>query len=308
MLSIRSPIDRRAATVGRNDRWRQWATTSGWGCAAVLLLGLAGLTTLLPSARARRARRARQCIVCRRHQRMRRVLLGVVAVILLAGVVTRIALSNGVTSRCDTTRQVAASTAGMPTAWRLTRDVVTAPLTGIVDTYATARGMWVCSRGATSVAVLPHAAGTGGASATTIGDLLIVHGRGSLDPGHTAAVGRHESRHTGQWTVFTMLGGPIALPVLYGVDEAFFPGARNQFERAAGLRDGGYAQPSGFGPKPQWDAIAAILGVGLLLGRRRLRWCSRRVVHGRAAAARTDPGRCPLHSRGWFGPIPGVGT
>jgi hypothetical protein len=67
------------------------------------------------------------------------------------------------------------------------------------------------------------------------------------------------------------------------------------------LRDGGYAQPSGFGPKPQWGAVAAILAVGLLLGRRRLRWCSRLVIDGRAAAGRTDPDRCPLHSRGWFG-------
>jgi hypothetical protein len=232
---------------------------------------------------------------------MRRVILGVFAVILLAGVVARISLRNGVTSRCDAARQVTAATAGMPTTWRLTRDVITAPLTGIVDTYAAARGMWVCSRGAMSVAVLPHAAGTGGASGTTVGDLLIVHGPGSLGPGRAAAVGRHESRHTGQWTVFTMLGGPIALPVLYGVDEAFFPGARNQFERAAGLRDGGYAQPSGFGPKPRWGAVAAILGVGLLLGRRRMRWCSRLVIDGRAAAGRTDPDRCPLHSRGWFG-------
>jgi hypothetical protein len=107
----------------------------------VLSFGLAGLTMLLPSIRARQARRARQCTVCWRHQRVRRAILGGVAVILLAGVVTRISLSSGVTSRCDTARQVAASTAGMPTAWRLTRDVVTAPLTGIVDTYATARGM-----------------------------------------------------------------------------------------------------------------------------------------------------------------------
>lgn len=287
------------STRPSSDRWA-WLTTTGRICAAAVSLGIVGLAAMLPSVRARRARRAARCAVCRRHQKLRRVVVAVLAVILLAGVITRVSLSNGVPSRCDATHQVAAATTGMPTAWRVTRDVVTAPLTGIVDAYAAARGMWVCSRGATSVAVLPHAAGTGGATGTTVGDLLIVHGPGTLAPEHAAAVGRHESRHTGQWTVFTMLAGPFSLPVLYGMDEAFFPGARNQFERAAGLHDGGYARPSGFGPAPQWGAVAAILGCGLLLARRRLRWCSRLVVDGRVGARRADPDRCPLHSRGWF--------
>jgi hypothetical protein len=50
-----------------------------------------------------------------------------------------------------------------------------------------------------------------------------------------------------QWAVLTVIGGPLAFPVAYGIDDFFFPGSRNHFERLAGLEQGGYAHV-GTGP------------------------------------------------------------
>ncbi|MBV8949582.1 MAG: hypothetical protein JOZ99_01810 [Actinobacteria bacterium] len=55
-----------------------------------------------------------------------------------------------------------------------------------------------------------------------------------------AANTAHESRHRAQWAVGTVLGGPLAFPVVYSVADLFFPGARNPFERLAGLKQGNY--------------------------------------------------------------------
>lgn len=54
----------------------------------------------------------------------------------------------------------------------------------------------------------------------------------------------HEVGHRKQWAVGTLLGGPFAFPAAYTIDDFFFPGPKNHFERAAGLKSGGYDEES----------------------------------------------------------------
>jgi hypothetical protein len=67
----------------------------------------------------------------------------------------------------------------------------------------------------------------------------------------------------------TVIGGPLAFPIAYAIDDFFFPGSRNHFERLAGLESGGYSH-SGTGPVlgpaqiATLGAFAAIVVVALL--------------------------------------------
>jgi hypothetical protein len=57
----------------------------------------------------------------------------------------------------------------------------------------------------------------------------------------------------------TVIGGPFAFPVAYAIDDFFFPGSRNHFERQAGLESGRYRH-TGTGPVVG-PAQLAVLGV-----------------------------------------------
>ncbi|WP_132215550.1 hypothetical protein [Kribbella steppae] len=138
--------------------------------------------------------------------------------------------------------------------------------------------------------------------------LLVQEGQGyvrygpniSSTRGNEMQLARHESRHTDQWAVLTLIGGPLAFPAAYYADGAFFPFSRNHFERAASLSDGGYPTPPDNKPAPLPAAAAAISVVLLLVLRRRIRWLSRILVAGRVGATAHLTGRCPLHTTGWF--------
>jgi hypothetical protein len=69
----------------------------------------------------------------------------------------------------------------------------------------------------------------------------------------------HEAGHRTQWAILTVIGGPLAFPVAYGIDDFFFPGPRNHFERWAGLKAGGYSH-EGTGPVLGLAQLA-VLGV-----------------------------------------------
>jgi hypothetical protein len=66
----------------------------------------------------------------------------------------------------------------------------------------------------------------------------------------------------------------LAFPIGYAIDDFFFPGSRNHFERLAGLEAGGYAHV-GTGPVlgpaqfAALGALAAIIVVALLAARQR---------------------------------------
>lgn len=181
--------------------------------------------------------------------------------------------------------------------WLHTRQVLTAPVSGLARHYVNNRGGGLCEVGSMTLAFLPSAASDSGVA---VGSVVLTGAQSSIRQGNWEALASHESRHVTQWATLTLTGGPLAMPLLYAVDEAFFPQSRNHFERAAGLDDGGYPRPDGFGPRPQWAKVGVI---GLLLvtaGRRRLRWTSRVLTGGAAAAVACQRGLCPLHSRGWF--------
>jgi hypothetical protein len=156
----------------------------------------------------------------------------------------------------------------------LAQKVATWPETGLAMLYADARGLSVCRYAAADyyVAVVPVA--VAGKRTTNFGD-MVVSPRFPTVPSQAAALARHESRHRPQWAVATVLAGPAAFPVAYGVDDFFFPGARNHFERQAGLAEGGYVPAGGapvLGP-PQVGVLAGVLavGAGLVVLRRRTR-------------------------------------
>jgi hypothetical protein len=182
-------------------------------------------------------------------------------------------------------------------AWLQTRQLLTAPVTGLARHYVNDRGGGLCEAGSMTLAFLPSAASD---STVAVGNVVLAGDQSPMREGHGKALARHESRHVTQWATLTLTGGPLAMPLLYAADEAFFPHSRNHFERAAGLTDGGYARPGSFGPQLQWAKVGVLGMLLVAVFRRRLRWTSRVLTGGAAAATARQRGLCPLHSRGWF--------
>jgi hypothetical protein len=108
-----------------------------------------------------------------------------------------------------------------------------------------------------------------GRKAVSIGSVYLLRKPDPDKPPATAvrvaALTTHEERHRGQWAVATLIGGPLAFPTAYAAAESVFPGARNPFERAANLRDGGYNPTIPESPNPQPDQIALLLSPGAVL-------------------------------------------
>ncbi|PRY11735.1 hypothetical protein [Kineococcus rhizosphaerae] len=132
--------------------------------------------------------------------------------------------------------------------------VATWPETGLAMLYADARGLTVCRYAAADYYVGVVSKAVAGKRTTNFGD-MVVSPRFPTVPSEAAALAEHESHHRPQWAVATVLAGPAAFPVAYGVDDFFFPGARNHFERLAGLAAGGY----------EWEGAGPVLGVRQVL-------------------------------------------
>lgn len=103
----------------------------------------------------------------------------------------------------------------------------------------------------------------------TVGDVFL--SRRSLAASQTpnrmqlAANTAHESRHRAQWAVATAVGGPLAFPIVYTVTDLFLPGARNPFERLAGLKQGNYNPYSSAEPVLRLPQIATLVGAAVVL-------------------------------------------
>jgi hypothetical protein len=113
------------------------------------------------------------------------------------------------------------------------------PETGIGLLYSEADGARVCSSSLTDFYVGVPAA-VMGTRATNLGDIVLSPGYNNQE--ERAAIASHEARHRPQWAIGTALGSPLAFPVAYAIDDFFFPGSRNHFERLAGLESGGYGR------------------------------------------------------------------
>lgn len=313
--------------VARSSSSRSWVFRSVQGAALLLCFGVIGLLWLLPPVRRRRRRRAAVCGACRRRQRVGAVVIAGFAALLLVGAATRaqIAVLDDCSLRFATgADEVVAETPtpdAAPGLWGRTRAAVNAPISGLMLMGTRAAGMDHCTGSTVLVAFPPSPTRESGGS--VVGDVFVswlseVDGvalpgqetyvrfgsDANSEPEVVEAIARHESRHVDQWAVATMIGGPTALPTAYYLDSLLFPLARNHFERAAGLEDGGYDVPPDFGPSPLWLPLALSLALLVVVLRRRIRWASRVLVSGRAGAVAHEDGRCPVHSRGWFGSGP----
>ena len=126
------------------------------------------------------------------------------------------------------------------------QQAATWPQTGIGLLYSRVSDARICLSRAADYYVAVHPSNPTGAKALNVGDILISPGFNISKKELRTLIG-HEARHRAQWAVLTVIGGPLAFPVAYGVDDFFFPGSRNHFERLAGLDAGRYAHV-GTGP------------------------------------------------------------
>ena len=203
--------------------------------------------------------------------RFRRVRIAVVAaalVIVAVGAVWRFAFAFQHTPACTPPggAQAATRSGGFDVSL-VAQQAATWPETGIGLLYSRVNNARVCLSRAADYYVAVHARPPG-AKALNLGDILLSPGF-KVGKGALRTLIGHEARHRAQWAVLTVIGGPLAFPIAYGIDDFFFPGPRNHFERLAGLKAGGYAHV-GTGPvlgPPQLialGALAAIIVVALL--------------------------------------------
>jgi hypothetical protein len=141
------------------------------------------------------------------------------------------------------------------------QQAATWPETGIGLLYSHAMDAKVCLSTAADYYVAIHTNHIAGASAVTLGDIVLSPGF-SISKEHLRRLIGHEAKHRAQWAVATAIGGPFLFPVAYGIDNFFFPGDRNIFERQAGLHEGGYRHV-GYGPilGPAQLAVLGVLAV-----------------------------------------------
>ncbi|MFF8196555.1 hypothetical protein ACF05L_38130 [Streptomyces bobili] len=175
--------------------------------------------------------------------------------------------------------------------WETTRAVVNAPVSGAALLYGVGKGGEVHQGGhGTTAVVLDDGVVRAG---TMFGTVFLTDQRMEVDSPRTQRLAEHEARHADQWAAFSLAGGPAAFPALYALDEAFFPGAFNHFERLAGLDDGGYDTPSDC---PSVAGRLTLVSLGLVAGSALV---ARRRVRGPVRASmdvRTNPAR---HSDAW---------
>ncbi len=142
--------------------------------------------------------------------------------------------------------------------------VATAAPSGLAILYATAAGANLCVSPETGMVVAARDQGfvsTVGKGAL-IGDVFLSW---NLPQDRDPALAQHEARHRAQWTVGTAIAGPLAFPAAYQLADFFFPGARNPFERDAGLASGQYDPNTPFEPVLGPLQVFVLLFVGLLL-------------------------------------------
>ncbi len=221
-------------------------------CSAVLLAGILGLVWWL-----RRHRRGREPPVTRL-PRTRAALVAMGLLVIALGATWRIFIAIKPVPEC--------SPPGGPlpasplTAQVVAEKVATWAETGTGILYSQATGAHVCFSRAQNYYVALNANHIAGARAMTMGDVVLKPDL-SMPREDLKALVEHEARHRTQWAVGTAIGGPLAFPIAYGIAYFFFPGARNPFERMAGLESGGYT-PAGAGPVlgPAQLAVLAALG------------------------------------------------
>jgi hypothetical protein len=225
------------APAGRRRRALEIATPVLCALGATLAFGLIGL--IVSAWRIRRAKSAdpdtpvASCPDCGR--RRRRVVVGVATLVglVIAGTAMSVHQQMSAPALPSCARELPspdADDAGDPFAqlaggmWRQTRGALTAPVTGLTRHFVADSGGGMCDGGSMMLASMP-AGGSG--SSLAVGSVVLTDSGSSLRRGASTKLARHESRHVSQWAALTVVGGPAAMPVLYVVDDAFFPESRS---------------------------------------------------------------------------------
>lgn len=232
--------------------------------AALALGGVLGVAWMLI-----RRRRQRRFHVGRMH-RFGRASLAAALVVVAGGAITRTVAAFGTFERCPVTLPAGSIDRTQDrTVVSVAEEAATWVPSGIAMWDAYAFGGELCW-------IRPYRmyVGTGakfvGRNYMTVGDVVMA--RQSLrttgqspNAARLGATTAHESRHRAQWAVGTVVGGPVAFPVVYSVTEFFFPGARNPFERMAGLKQGNYNPYSSAEPVLQLPQLAVLGGAAVTL-------------------------------------------
>jgi hypothetical protein len=150
------------------------------------------------------------------------------------------------------------------------RYVVTSPPSGAALLYVDLLGADVCTS-PDDMLVADMQRGPIPRAGVAIGDVYITQRQGGHDLYSLAALSHHESVHSLQWAVSSLLAGPTAFPTAYGAVELVLPGSQNPFERQAGLAAGGYDVPDAI--EVLWVGVVAWVAVaaGVVLVRYRRR-------------------------------------
>jgi hypothetical protein len=159
--------------------------------------------------------------------------------VIAVGAVSRLVFAIEATPTCAPPNRVRIATSDDLTPSLVVQKAATWPETGLGMLYATADDARVCWSLSANYYVAVRAGNPVAARAVDLGDVLLSP-RVSFTRAQLQNLATHEARHRTQWAVLTVAAGPLAFPVLYGIDDFFFPGARNHFERLAGLQEGGY--------------------------------------------------------------------
>jgi hypothetical protein len=248
--------DAREVAVGR----RVEVLLAG-GCA-VLLGGLIGLVWWW--RRDRPPFRRQSAEPRSRTWRIGLAMMTLLLVIVGVGIVWRSKVAFSTVATCRAPSGVMTTTEHRPVNPLIAAEkVITWPETGIGILYGDVAGASLCWYQPADYYVDFHSGTFAGARIMNIGDVTLAPPFNmSVQSGH--AVADHEARHRSQWALVTALGGPLAFPILYGIDDFFFPGSRNHFERLAGLDSGGY-EHVGIAPVIGWLQLVVLLSVAALI-------------------------------------------
>jgi hypothetical protein len=149
------------------------------------------------------------------------------------------------------------------TAWVVAEKLATWAETGLGILYSQADGAHLCFSRMENYYVAINSQHIGGARAVNMGDVVL---KPELDipRENLKMLVEHEAGHRTQWAVATVLGGPLAFPVVYGISYFFFPGGRNPFEHLAGLETGGYTD-EGIRPLLGPAQLAVLSALGAII-------------------------------------------